>query len=169
MTASREELLALAATVMPSIQQLEAECTASVMAIIPEGHTHGTIYPSQEGGDRCTDAFGARDSFYAALMPTEQDAIRVLHAAYERLKALDWNDPIYCPKDGSEFDVIEPGSTGIFPCRYEGEWPTGSWWIYSEGDASPSRPILYRRTEAEKARWASFRARASLTPEGSTR
>jgi len=87
-------------------------------------------------------------------MPTEREAINALWSAYQRLKELDWNDAIYCPKDGSAFDVIEAGSTGIFPCCYQGEWPDGHWWIEDAGDIWPSRPILYRRTEAEKAKWA---------------
>jgi len=54
--------------------------------------------------------------------------------------------PIYCPKDGTTFNVLEAGSTGIFVAHYEGEWPTGSWWIHDEeyGDLSPSRPILFK-------------------------
>lgn len=89
----------------------------------------------------------------ASAMPTERDAINALWEAYQRLKELDWNDAIYCPKDGSLFDVIEAGSSGIHSCRYDGEWPTGHWWIEEAGDLWPSRPILYRRTEAEKAHW----------------
>lgn len=92
----------------------------------------------------------------ASDMPTEQDAINTLWSAYQRLKELDWNDAIYCPKDGSAFDVIEAGSTGIHSCVYVGEWPDGMWLI--NGD-DPSRPILYRRTEAEKARWADLAKR----------
>lgn len=92
----------------------------------------------------------------AVDMPTEQDAINTLWSAYQRLKELDWNDAIYCPKDGSSFDVIEAGSTGIHSCVYVGDWPDGMWLI--NGD-DPSRPILYRRTEAEKARWAELRER----------
>ncbi|MHA0335813.1 hypothetical protein [Sphingomonas aquatilis] len=93
----------------------------------------------------------------AADMPTEQDAIRALWSAYQRLKELDWNDAMYCPKDGSIFDAIEVGSTGIHSCHYEGQWPNGHWWISEAGDLWPSRPILYRRTEAEKARWVKLR------------
>jgi len=96
----------------------------------------------------------------AADMPTERDALKALFAAYQRLKELDWNDAIYCPKDGSLFDVIEAGSSGIHSCRYDGEWPTGNWWIEEAGDLWPSRPILYRRTEAEKARWAAIKHRS---------
>jgi hypothetical protein len=89
----------------------------------------------------------------AADMPTEQDAINLMWSAYQRLKELGWNDPIYCPKDGSLFDVIEAGSTGIFKAHYEGEWPDGSWWAQDADDVWPSRPTLYRITDAEKARW----------------
>lgn len=89
----------------------------------------------------------------AALMPTEQDAINRMQECYLRLKELGWNDAIYCPKDGSEFDVVESGSTGVFKCVYDGEWPDGGWWVIDAGDMWPSRPILYRPTEAEKTRW----------------
>ena len=90
----------------------------------------------------------------ATDMPTEQDAINAMNAAWQRLKELDWNDPIYCPKDGSSFDVVEAGSTGIHRAHYSGEWPNGSWLVEDGGDLWPSRPTLYRRTEAEKAKWA---------------
>lgn len=83
------------------------------------------------------------------MMPDERAAIRMLFDAYQRLKELGWNDPIYCPKNGSEFDVIEPGSTGIHRCHYRGEWPTGKWFIMSDGDMWPSRPVLYRKAPAE--------------------
>jgi hypothetical protein len=79
-------------------------------------------------------------------MPTEADALWVLFEAYQRLKELGWNDAVYCPKDGSSFDAIEAGSTGVFRCHYEGKWPTGSWWAEDGGDFWPSRPILYRPT-----------------------
>jgi hypothetical protein len=96
----------------------------------------------------------------AERMPTEQDAIAAIFDAYQRLKELDWNDAIYCPKDGSSFDVIEAGSSGIHSCHYDGEWPNGTWWIADAGDLWPARPILYRRTEAEKARWAAIGKRS---------
>ena len=79
----------------------------------------------------------------AADWPDEQSAINAMFQAWLRLKEMGWRDAMYCPKDGTTFDVIEPGSTGIHPCHYEGDWPTGSWWI-SDGDLWPSRPILFR-------------------------
>ncbi|KPH74068.1 hypothetical protein [Bosea vaviloviae] len=99
------------------------------------------------------DACEASSAKLAADMPTEGDALRELGRAYERLRQLGWSDAIYCPKDGSEFDAIEAGSTGIHRCQYEGDWPNGRWWIADAGDLWPSRPILYRLDpEAEAAR-----------------
>lgn len=81
----------------------------------------------------------------AELMPDEQAAIRMMFEARQRLMELGWNDAIYCPKDGSEFDAIEAGSTGIHRCHYSGEWPNGGWWVADDGDLYPSRPVLYRK------------------------
>lgn len=80
----------------------------------------------------------------ASDMPTDQDAIYALNAAIRRLKELGWQDPVYAPKDGSQLDLIEPGSTGIHQGHYEGKWPNGAWWIYDAGDLWPSRPVLAR-------------------------
>ena len=63
----------------------------------------------------------------AQTMPDEQSALNVLMDAYTRLKELGWREIIYCPKDGTHFDVIEADSTGVFDCYYDGEWPHGSW------------------------------------------
>lgn len=79
------------------------------------------------------------------LMPTEQAAIDMMFSAWLRLKEdFGWNDAVYCPKDGTTFNVIENGSTGIHPCTYEGEWPDGRWWTHDEGDSYPSRPALWK-------------------------
>ncbi|HKH29066.1 MAG TPA: hypothetical protein VKA61_12140, partial [Sphingomicrobium sp.] len=69
----------------------------------------------------CTDE--QMDRFLAALedqkrvradqMPDEQAALRVMGMAYRRLLDLGWRPAMYCPKDGTEFDAIEAGSTGI--------------------------------------------------------
>lgn len=84
-----------------------------------------------------------REAARVKAMPTEADAIRQFSEAVQRLKELGWNDPAYCPKDGSMFSVIEAGCTGIHKCNYQGEWPTGGWWVY-DGDVWPSRPVLWR-------------------------
>jgi hypothetical protein len=77
-------------------------------------------------------------------MPDEKTALRMLTDAFHRLKELGWKEAMYCPKDASEFLAIEAGSSGIHNCRYEGEWPSGHYWILADGDAWPSQPILFK-------------------------
>lgn len=81
----------------------------------------------------------------ATAMPDERAALRVMFAAWEWLKDLGWREAIYCPKDGTTFDAIEVGSTGIHDCHYMGEWPNGGWWTHDAGDLWPSSPILFRK------------------------
>jgi hypothetical protein len=71
-------------------------------------------------------------------MPDEKAAINALFDAWQRLKELGWNDPQYCPKDGSNFKVIELGSTGIFDCHYQGKWPDGLYMVSDERDVYPT-------------------------------
>lgn len=98
------------------------------------------------------EASEAATAKLAADMPAEADALREMSRAFDRLKQLGWREAVNCPKDGSRFDVIEMGSTGIHRCHYEGEWPTGTWWIHDAGDLWPSRPVLFRLDpEAEAA------------------
>lgn len=96
----------------------------------------------------------------ASRMPDEAAALRTMQDAYTRLGELGWRDAIYCPKDGSAFQAIEAGSTGIHRCTYHGTWPSGSWWVH-DGDGWPSRPILFRLypedQAKEDARWAAVR------------
>ena len=91
----------------------------------------------------------ARDK-RAADMPDEQAAINAMFQAYQRLKELGWREAIYCPKDGTSFDAIEPGSTGIHTCSYSGKWPKGSWWVHNAGDLWPSRPCLFKPKSTTK-------------------
>jgi hypothetical protein len=85
----------------------------------------------------------ADDQRRREAMPDEASAIRQLWDAHQRLKELGWQEPVYAPKDGSPLDIIELGSTGIHSGYYQGEWPTGSWWVVG-GDVWPSRPALAR-------------------------
>jgi hypothetical protein len=87
----------------------------------------------------------------AADMPTERDAIMALFEAWQRLCELGWCNAENCPKDGSVFQAIEAGSTGIHECSYEGKWPDGHWWIHADGDLCPSRPILFKPAALEGA------------------
>lgn len=86
----------------------------------------------------------SEDERRKALMPDERSAIRMMMDAHTRLTDMGWKDAVYCPKDGTVFEVIEPGSIGIFKCQYEGEWPKGTWWILGDGDMFPARPVLFR-------------------------
>lgn len=115
------------------------------------------------------EACEAAEAQLAADMPTDDDALRAMGRAYERLRKLGWRDAIYCPKDGSSFDVIEAGSTGIHRCHYSGIWPDGHWWIESDGDLWPSRPILFRLDpDAEAVRQQKLAdAAAAYTAEAS--
>jgi|GEM_PF-2404929 len=96
----------------------------------------------------------------AQRMPDERAAIRALWEAHQRLQELGWREAIYCPKDGTSFQVIEPGSTGIFECHYSGEWPKGSWWIADEGDLYPSHPILFKLYPEDQAKYDAKMAEA---------
>lgn len=99
----------------------------------------------------------------AESMPDEQSAIKAMFNAWQRLKELGWNDTMYCPKDGTKFRVIENGSTGIFDCTYDGEWPNGHWTTFDEHDAYPSSiaPALFRLYPEEEAKRKQQMAEAS--------
>lgn len=88
----------------------------------------------------------------AARLPDERSAIDAMFDAYDRLRELGWREAIYCPKDGTSFDVIEPGSTGIFPCFYSGDWPDG-YFMSGEGfECGPSHPVLFKLRPEDRAK-----------------
>ena len=97
------------------------------------------------------EAAEAKEERRIALMPDEKAAISMLFDAFQRLKELGWAEAEYCPKDGSTFDVIEAGSTGIHRAHYAGVWPNGCWWIADQGDLWPCRPVLYRASAQTRA------------------
>ncbi|MGM5018686.1 hypothetical protein [Tardiphaga sp. 367_B4_N1_1] len=86
-----------------------------------------------------------------AAMPDEQSAIRHMWDGWYRLKDFGWREASYCPKDGTHFQVIEAGSTGIHDCNYQGEWPNGTYWLF-DGDVWPSRPILFKLYPEDQAK-----------------
>lgn len=86
----------------------------------------------------------ANEAQRAIDMPDAEAAVRAMWAGYQRLRELGWREACYCPKDGSAFEVIEPGSTGIHRCTYSGEWPTGTYLVESANDWWPSHPVLFR-------------------------
>lgn len=84
-------------------------------------------------------------------MPTEQDALKSMFSAWQRLCELGFRSIDYCPRDGTPFEAIEAGSTGIFHAHYSGVWPDGHWWVEDGGDIWPSRPIMFRPLPASKS------------------
>lgn len=80
----------------------------------------------------------------AIKMPDEEVALKVMFEAYLRLKELGFNDAMYCPKDGTPFNLIEAGSVGIHVGHYLGDWPTGGYLVHDGGDLWPSHPVLFR-------------------------
>lgn len=113
--------------------------------------------------DPIADAVKAADKRRAELMPDEKAAIRAMFDAWLRLTELGWTSAIHCPKDGTEFDAIEAGSTGIHRCLYQGKWPNGHWWIVDDGDLVPSWPVLCR-TRLQR----SVANEVGAAPEGQT-
>ncbi len=113
----------------------------------------------REGEDLWARAEAAREK-RAADMPDDKAAIEAMSSAHYRLTELGWRGAIYCPKDGSSFEVIEPGSSGIHRAHYSGEWPTGSWLIEADGDLWPSRPCLFRLFPEDQAKEDARKAEA---------
>lgn len=105
-----------------------------------------------EGEALWNAAMAAKDQ-RAKEMPDERAALLALQSAHTRLTELGWRDAMYCPKDGTHFQAIEAGSTGIHDCSYEGEWAKGSFWVYGDGDVWPSRPILFKLYPKEQAEY----------------
>lgn len=125
------------------------ESLGDVLAdIVSSGHRCGPIHVDEQTWDRLQAAIAANDAAQAERMPDDAAALAQMQDAYSRLEKLGWRNAIYCPKDGSVFDAIEAGSTGIHTCHYEGEWPKGSWWVRDGDDLWPSRPILFRLRQA---------------------
>ena len=77
------------------------------------------------------------------LMPTEQDAARMMCDAFNRLKKLGWKETCYGPTNKT-VQLIESGSSGIHKGQRWNEWPEKTWWI--DGD-SPSNPCLFKPIE----------------------
>ena len=107
----------------------------------------------------------------AELMPTEQDAARMMWEAYHRLEELGWRNATYCPRDGRTLLFIEAGSSGI----HEGHCDDAdrahrrpTVWLHDAGDLWPSQPVLYR--EPPTLRAATFgRSPGDLTGAGNSK
>ncbi len=77
----------------------------------------------------------------AEQLPTEQDCIRMMVQCRLRLLDLGWTSGEYAPKDGKEFEGINPGFSG--PAIYT-NFGSG-FFITSPGDWWPApRPLVFR-------------------------
>lgn len=113
---------------------------------------HTTEISAEDFASLLAEIDAARDR-RATLMPDVRTALRAMFEAFDRLRELGWREGIYAPKDGTEFEVIEAGSTGVFHCRYYGSWPDGMWMTSDGHDLYPSQspPMLFRLSEADEA------------------
>jgi hypothetical protein len=121
---------------------------------------------SEDEAKRLFEQAEASQKARAEKLPDEQAAINAMFEAFDRLRELGWQCAEYCPKDGTRFRVIEAGSTGVFDCTYQGDWPEGSYWIYDGGDIWPSRPILFRLYPEDEAKRKERMAAAIRAFEG---
>lgn len=88
----------------------------------------------------------------AHRLPDEEACLRAMFDAWQRLRDLGWREIQHCPKDGTVFLSIEAGSTGIHDCHYQGDWPTGLWWVHEARDLWPARPMLFKEKAPAKGR-----------------
>lgn len=91
----------------------------------------------------------------AAAMPDATAALVALSRARQRMQRLGWSEGIYCPKDGSEFALVQFGGSGIFSGAYVGKWPDGDIWMADE--TTHPQACLWKAidklTDAERARF----------------
>lgn len=85
----------------------------------------------------------------AEKYPTEQECLRAMFDACQRLEELGWKKAEYAPADGKLRPTISLHSTGIHDayCQKRTSHPTdlGRWWWHpSEGDLWPHKPIYYK-------------------------
>lgn len=115
------------------------------------GYRHEPLTRSE--ADALWAAAEAATKARAEAMPTEEDAVRVMASAFQRLRELGWKESCYAPS-GMTLNLIEPGSSGIHAGHVEGEWPSTRFWISAHCDLWPSRPCLFKiaQRHAERSR-----------------
>ena len=87
-------------------------------------------------------------------MPTQEDALRVMLSAFERLKDLGWAPAIYSPKDGTVFEAIEAGcrvavAGSAFFGQNSDNWPylTQTWKGMLPSDCATSAQCCCRKQQ----------------------
>lgn len=75
---------------------------------------------------------------------TDENAIRLLRYAYNKLVKLGFDDICFAPKDGSIFEAIELYHFDIRRCKYIGDEGQGRYWMSDNDNVWPAHPILWR-------------------------
>jgi hypothetical protein len=105
----------------------------------------GSIVPGRQTSEPETPKAGNGE--YAVRPSDDQSGIARLYSAYRDLLAAGWREAMYAPKDGTEIEIIEMGSTGIHKvawCSF-GHKPLDSCGCFFGGaEGYPSHPVLYR-------------------------
>jgi hypothetical protein len=111
-------------------------------------------YATQKQAEAIFAEMKRTDAEREAAMPDTQAALHRASVARERLRSLGWSDGIYCPKDGTDFALIEWGSTGIHGGHYMGTWPDGH--IYCADFLIQPQAIMWKAVEKLSADEASM-------------
>lgn len=85
----------------------------------------------------------AAEAKRAADMPTEEDAVRAMWAAWQRLRELGWRETMYGPTN-ERVRTVSPGSAGTHVGSRSEPWPEKTWWIEDGGDLWPGQPCLFK-------------------------
>ena len=80
----------------------------------------------------------------ATPAPTDlETACQDLHDAVQALRTHGFRTGNTCPKDGSDFEVIELSTAANMTAFYSGEWPDGHLIVAWDGDSAVGHPDGY--------------------------
>ena len=88
------------------------------------GHRHEPLRAT-EAAALLAASDAAKDK-RATDMPTEEDAVRAMWSAYQRLRELGWRETCYGPTN-ERVRLIEAGSSGIHEGSRHEPWPAKTW------------------------------------------
>lgn len=88
-------------------------------------------------------------------MADERPLVDRLYSLWHELRAAGWQDMLYAPKDGSDIEMIEMGSTGVFRARWrsyshEPLDTCGCFFGEDGGNAWPMRGVMWRPIKPKK-------------------
>ncbi len=134
-----------------------SEISISMGLCRPDEHPRGCACSGiiEVSGDEMASllaAIAAEEAARAGKMPDDKAAIAQMFEAYRRLRELGWQPINASPQDGSSFQAIEIGSTGIFDAYYVGDWPDGDFFVDDGTEADIGHPVMFRRYPEDEAR-----------------